>query len=99
MVVFGMPTGRIAVRIRAVVIHSRDKCAGQACCIHNPSDHHMRDWTIILRESTLVERRCPHGIGHPDPDSLAYFERIGVEGMGVHGCDGCCRPARDERKP
>jgi hypothetical protein len=54
----------------------------------------MVSWPMILRESGLVERECPHHIGHPDPDSLAYF--IGLdpqnEGLGVHGCDSCCRP-------
>jgi hypothetical protein len=33
---------------------------------------------------------CPHGIGHPDPDSVAFFEKNGDTGFGVHGCDGCC---------
>ncbi len=32
-----------------------------------------------------LERTCAHGIGHPDPDSLAW---LGCEG--IHGCDGCC---------
>jgi hypothetical protein len=75
--------------------HSIDQCRdGNACAIHNPS-HHMRSWPMTLRldKSGLVERRCEHGIGHPDPDSLAYFELM-VPGMyshlGIHGCDGCC---------
>ena len=74
-----------------VKYHNKKACAGQACCINNPSKHHMVDWPLVLRESTLMERKCPHGIGHPDPDSLAYFKRIGMEGFGVHGCDGCCQ--------
>lgn len=32
----------------------------------------------------LMERICPHGVGHPDPDD--------INPDGVHGCDGCCRP-------
>ena len=51
----------------------------------------MKDWPLNLRESMLMERICSHGIGHPDPDSLAWMERNGREGYGVHGCDGCCQ--------
>jgi len=76
--------------------HDPKACAGQACCIHNPSEHHMREWPLELRASTLMERICPHGIGHPDPDSLAYFNRIGEDDFGVHGCDGCC--SKDPKK-
>jgi hypothetical protein len=60
------------------------------CAIHAPSNHHMRDLPQIMRASTLIERHCSHGVGHPDPDSLRYFESVGQEHMGVHGCDGCC---------
>lgn len=31
-----------------------------------------------------MERICPHGVGHPDPDCM-YAKRDTV-----HGCDGCC---------
>jgi len=76
-------------------VHPKSVCAKQkfACAIHRPSDHHMVSWVLHLRETGLVERICPHGIGHPDPDSVAYFNRRG-EGayLGVHGCDGCCTP-------
>ena len=81
-------------------IHARDKCAGEHCAFHNPSDHKMVSWKKVIRESTLVERICPHGIGHPDPDSLAYLKRSESEenrgALGVHGCDGCC--AKSDRK-
>lgn len=29
-----------------------------------------------------MERICPHGVGHPDPDDTNPDT--------VHGCDGCC---------
>jgi hypothetical protein len=62
------------------------------CVIHDPSIHHMANWPLILRSSTLLERRCPHGIGHPDPDSAAYLNwRDHTDSWGIHGCDGCCR--------
>jgi hypothetical protein len=56
----------------------------------------MSDWPMFTRASRLIERVCPHGVGHPDPDSLGYFERVlSVDRvrflrLGDHGCDGCC---------
>lgn len=71
--------------------HDESKCAGQHCCIHNPSDHHMRDWPMLWRaDKGVMERICPHGCGHPDPDDAAYQERIGKNYLNIHGCDGCC---------
>lgn len=73
--------------------HSPDKCAGEFCPIHNASDHHMREWPLNWREDTgVMERICPHGVGHPDPDDAAHNIRIGREHLTVHGCCGCCRP-------
>lgn len=56
----------------------------------------MSDWPIFMRTDPmkygLMERFCKHGIGHPDPDSLGYFQSMegGDSGWGVHGCDRCC---------
>lgn len=72
------------------VIHGPAVCAGTNCPFHNPSDHVMKAWPKVIRASTLVERTCPHGCGHPDPDSVDHFTRQGVSHMDVHGCDGCC---------
>jgi len=75
---------------RLVNIHTPNTCKGEWCCIHNPSDHHMRDWPQNWRpDRRLMERICPHGVGHPDPDDP------GARGYGgVHGCcmPSCCRP-------
>ena len=72
-------------------VHSKDECGGLYCVIHNPSDHHMRDWPTHWRwDLGTMERICPHGVGHPDPDDLAYQTSIGREGTDIHGCDGCC---------
>lgn len=73
--------------------HPESECVGP-CPLHKPSDHHMRDWPIVWRgDKGIFERTCPHGIGHPDPDSLRraveYYEDAYA---GVHGCDGCCDP-------
>ena len=65
-------------------VHPAERCEGQPCVIHHPSDHHMRDWPLNWRQDRgLMERICPHGVGHPDPDD--------VNPDTVHGCDGCCR--------
>lgn len=72
-------------------VHRAEQCDRDVtCAVHNPFNHGTRALPMLLRETTLIERVCPHGIGHPDPDSVAYFTRNGQEYMGIHGCDGCC---------
>lgn len=71
-------------------VHPRELCEGRNCVLHNPSDHHMREWKLNFRNDTgQMERLCEHGIGHPDPDDLAYHTSIGRD-FSIHGCDGCC---------
>lgn len=77
--------------------HSAEKCAGEFCCIHNPSDHPLRDALLNWRDDRRVmERICSHGVGHPDPDSLAFMQRVmtraeyEARAPWDHGCDGCC---------
>lgn len=81
---------------QVVEVHDPQRCAGQFCCVHNPSDHPLRDAPLHWRsDRMLMERICVHGIGHPDPDGLAYMRRAwvpGADGAGVHGCDLCCVP-------
>jgi hypothetical protein len=69
-------------------VHNPDVCANDStpCVFHSPTEHKMRSWPMNIRETGLIERMCPHGIGHPDPDSAAYFG----DGWDIHGCDGCC---------
>ena len=76
-------------------VHPLASCRGRHCVIHAPSAHSMVTWPMVLRETGLVERQCPHGTGHPDPDSVDYFNKYDpIDGRrgswGVHGCDGCC---------
>lgn len=64
-------------------VHKPDQCLNQYCTIHNFSDHHMVDWPQNWRsDKHMMERICPHGIGHPDPDDINPDKS--------HGCDGCC---------
>lgn len=70
--------------LRMFHVHPSDRCEGQHCVIHHPSDHHMREWPLNWRDDRkLMERICPHGVGHPDPDDINIDH--------IHGCDGCCR--------
>ncbi len=74
-------------------VHPREVCKadGFPCVLHSPSDHPFRSWPTLWRaDRRLMERICPHGVGHPDPDDLAYHVRNGRDWQGVHGCDGCC---------
>ena len=76
--VFGIQLGRASLRT-----HKPEKCAGRPCCVHNPSGHHMRDWPMNWRSDTgVMERMCPHGTGHPDPDHMAYVRSLTPE----HDC-------------
>lgn len=80
------------VGIENLITHDEEACAGRNCSIHNPSDHHMKSWELNWREDrAIMERICPHGIGHDDPDDLAFRKSVGVEASGIHGCDGCCQ--------
>ena len=69
-------------------VHSAADCTGRVCCIHNRSDHQMRDFPQHWRgDRQIMERICPCGVGHPDPDD--YSIQTGND-EGVHGCCGCC---------
>lgn len=59
-------------------MHAPKLCKGEYCPFHNPSDHHMKDWPIVVRYDRygLAERLCAHGTGHPDPDSVAWLKRL-----------------------
>ena len=71
-------------------VHSPGACAGENCWVHNPSPTHMITWPVRWRaEKRTAERLCPHRIGHPDPDDVAYNLMLGRD-VSSHGCDGCC---------
>lgn len=71
-----------------ITTHTAKWCEDEICCIHSPSGHHMNQWRQHWRDDRqIMERLCPHGIGHPDPDDLTIRLH---RGSGIHGCDGCC---------
>jgi hypothetical protein len=81
--------------------HRESECE-PPCPIHASSDHHMKDWRMHWRaDRYLMERICEHGVGHPDPDHMAFIERRRgkefAEGHGIHGCDGCCSAHTDDK--
>lgn len=68
--------------------HPSTQCAGEVCSLHNRTQHPMRAFPQHWRgDRGIMERLCPHGVGHPDPDDYkvrkSHWEAI-------HGCDGCC---------
>jgi len=93
-----MPDGR------TLRVHSADECHPPNCCIHDPSDHPLRDAPLEWRDDTsAMVRVCPHDGRHPDPDDLANKARVlgpwltWFHDWWTHECDGCCggiaRPA------
>lgn len=74
-----------------ITVHSAEDCRGPFCVIHNPSNHFMREFKTHWRnDRMLMERICPHGVGHPDPDHLAFLPASKRQMESIHGCDGCC---------
>lgn len=83
---------------QVVGVHPGQNCTGP-CPLHRPGHHAMREFPLHWRnDMAIFERICPHGVGHPDPDTILWFG-VAVPGGGgitaastfaVHGCDGCC---------
>lgn len=83
------------------VYHKKTACGTGVCAAHRPSKGNpFAKWKFFVRldKYGIMERQCPHGVGHTDPDSIewahrVYDARIGAENvsaLGIHGCDGCC---------
>ena len=69
--------------------HNPDRCAAKFCTLHNRSDHIMRSFPQHWRSDRgIMERICPHGVGHPDLDSPWPPESH----EWIHGCChmACC---------
>lgn len=55
----------------------------------NPDEAFPGSGILLL----MLERRCEHGVGHPDPDCVAWLKSVRPsEYWGVHGCcaHSCC---------
>lgn len=101
------PEGRETAQLEhspiEIMAHAPSKCAGEACALHNRSDHKMRAFMQHWRDDRgLMERICTHGVGHPDPDQWDYLkQRYGKKTASaefVHGCDGCCRTVKGSQE-
>lgn len=76
-------------------VHPLTADCARGCLVHNPSVWvgNIEGWSYFPRADGRVERLCPHGIGHPDPDAVRYLTEIrgwSSGSAGAHGCDGCC---------
>jgi len=74
-------------------VHNSESCIGDVCTMHKMSNHPMRTFPQHWRsDRRLMERICPHGIGHPDPDDIKIVNgwEDGKNYELIHGCDGCC---------
>lgn len=70
-------------------VHKAAECVGDTCAIHKKTKHRMRGMPQVWRpDRGIIERRCLHGVGHPDPDSP--FPKGSHEW--IHGCceSACC---------
>lgn len=77
--------------------HDPKQCFPNPCCVHRPSEHHMKDWPQNYRDDTgVTERVCGHGVGHPDPDQPWPTDDV----RWMHGCCGCCAvPSKEPEQP
>jgi len=79
--------------LQAVAVHPRSACKGRSvpCCVHSPSNHKMSKFPQHWRDDTkAMERICPHGLCHPDPDHIAFVKYMKGRVKVTHTCDGCC---------
>lgn len=80
-------------------VHHPSECKGRHCIVHWPVHTHMDDWPVVYRaDRGIWERKCPHGIGHPDPSQFDYWQETGQMFEAVHGCDGCCHHEKKYRR-
>jgi hypothetical protein len=82
---------------RTLHVHDLDDCLGPTCCIHNPSDHPLKDAPYSWWDIGMMARVCSHGRHHPDPDSMdfalleARFLLVeACSSVHLDHCDGCC---------
>lgn len=67
-----------------------DECRTDGCVAHNPTLDHVsnrENWPYFPRGDGRMERLCPHGVGHPDPDVARWLQKHhpGYAPY-VHGC-------------
>lgn len=81
--------------LNPIFIHAT--CTG-FCPFHKRSGHPLRSAPMAWRENLgRVDRVCPHGVIHPDTDSLGYLRKTHLwdtisinDPQHREDCDGCC---------
>lgn len=79
---------------QVVHVHRREDCVispeAPWCVIHKPLPGPWSTWRTHWRsDRRIMERICPHGIGHPAAEYYLYATRPHLD----HGCDMCvCCP-------
>jgi len=63
--------------------HSKERCRGENCTIHNRSENALRGWPQHYRSDRgIMERISPWGVGCPDLDDPCHKSEYGA----THGC-------------
>jgi hypothetical protein len=71
--------------------HTQGTCYGPYCAIHNPMPGPWAEWPRLWREDrNILERVCPHGVGHPVAEMYEWAITNGHGYSLVHGCCGEC---------
>lgn len=81
-----------------MTVHDKATCLGEYCVIHHPMPGFGSDWPTHWRGDDLfdirrlMERICPHGVGHPAREQYDYWIATGqLSAMAPHGgCMTCC---------
>ena len=78
--------------------HRKGDCVGSYCVIHRPMPGPWDSWPRQWRtDRRIMERVCPHGVGHPAAEQHEFWMRTGRGYEWVHGCCGCpCHPNKAE---
>ena len=100
---------RIGIRVHDITIggkhwhvHRPDRCWGEPCPLHHPSEHPLADAEIVMDRSGQVQRRCAHAeldAIRQSTDPTAQFSAFIDSSMAAldkyltHECDGCCDTA------
>lgn len=81
--------------------HERGQCFGQWCAVHQPMPGPWAEWPRQWRQDrSIMERKCPHGVGHPVAEMYDFAVAQGRAYDLVHGCcrDCICSPRLAKRE-
>lgn len=76
--------------IKLTRVHSSVMCSGKWCVVHNPMAPTRSRYLTWRDDRGIFEDVCWHGVGHPSPEQLDFWNETNREWEAVHGCCGCC---------